>query len=96
LSEETYAQLVPDENQHYWIEEISLSLGVWRGKKAEVTAHWLRWWDGSGNLLLWGSEQLVIDRQRAELAQAELEKERALNQKLAQKLRELGVEPEMS
>jgi hypothetical protein len=101
LGEEKYTQLVPDENQHYWIEEISLFLGVWRGKKAEVTTHWLRWWDSSGNLLLWGSERLVVERQRAEeerqraeLAQAELEKEGALNQRLTQKLRELGVEPE--
>jgi len=81
-------------------------LGVWQGKKAEVTAYWLRWWDSSGNLLLWGSELVEQERQRAEqekqLAEqeklraeqeklrAEQEKQRA--ERLAAKLRSLGVD----
>jgi hypothetical protein len=43
-----------------------------------VTAYWLRWWDKSGNLLLWGSELVEQEKQRAE--------------RLAAKLRTLGVE----
>ncbi|TRU19995.1 MAG: hypothetical protein EWV92_01450 [Microcystis aeruginosa Ma_MB_S_20031200_S102] len=62
-------------------------MGVWQGKKAEVTAYWLRWWDKSGNLLLWGSERVVQ-------TEYQLEQERMLRQKLVEKLRELGVEPE--
>ena len=53
-------------------------MGVWQGKKAEVTAYWLRWWELSGNLLLWGSELVEQEKQRAE--------------RLAAKLRALGVE----
>ncbi|CCI05408.1 Uma2 family endonuclease [Microcystis aeruginosa] len=68
-----------DENYRYWLAEIGLFLGVWQGKKAAVTAHWLRWWDQSGNLLLWGSERIEQERERAEQERerAEQERERA-------------------
>ena len=87
LNQGRYEQQKPDENNRYWIAEINLFLGVWQGKKAEVTAYWLRWWDLSGNLLLWGSERVAQ-------TEYQLEQERMLRQKLAEKLRELGVEPE--
>ncbi len=74
-------------------------MGVWQGKKAEVTAYWLRWWDKSGNLLLWGSELVEQEKQRAEQEKqrAEQEKQRAEQEKqraerLAAQLRALGVE----
>jgi Uma2 family endonuclease len=86
-------QLPEDESNRYWIEEIGLFLGVWQGQKAQLTAFWLRWWDQSGNLLLWGIEQVEQERQRAEQAKVALEEERVSSQRLAQKLRELGVDP---
>ncbi|MEG3435863.1 Uma2 family endonuclease [Pannus brasiliensis CCIBt3594] len=89
-----YEQQVPDENHRYRIEEMNLFLGVWQGKKAENTAYWLRWWDSSGNLLLWGSERLEQERERAEQAERELDRERIARQQLAEKLREMGVDPE--
>ncbi len=87
LNQGKYEQQKPNENNRYWIAEINLFLGVWQGKKAEVTAYWLRWWELSGNLLLWGSERVAQ-------TEYQLEQERMLRQKLAEKLRELGVEPE--
>ncbi|MFM6435437.1 MAG: hypothetical protein ACKPGW_09855, partial [Microcystis panniformis] len=88
--------------------EINLFLGVWQGKKAEFTTNWLRWWDKSGNLLLWGSELVEQEKQRteqekqrseqekqrAEQAELELEREQISRQRLVQKLKELGVNPE--
>ncbi|MBC1189923.1 hypothetical protein H0902_03440, partial [Microcystis aeruginosa BLCCF108] len=86
-----------------------------QGSKAEFTTNWLRWWDKSGNLLLWGSElveqekqraeqeklraeqekqRAAQERQRAEQAELELEQERISRQRLVQKLKELGVNPE--
>ncbi|WP_149979887.1 DUF874 family protein, partial [Microcystis aeruginosa] len=69
--------------------------------KAEFTTNWLRWWDKSGNLLLWGSElveqerqRAEQERQRAEQAELELEQEQIARQRLVQKLKELGVNPE--
>ena len=122
LNQGRYEQQKPDENNRYWIAEINLFLGVWQGKKAEVTAYWLRWWDKSGNLLFWGSElvqqekqraeqerqraeqekqraeqerqRTEQERQRAEQAELELEQERISRQRLVQKLKELGVNPE--
>ncbi|MGB0564059.1 MAG: hypothetical protein ACPGVO_20000 [Spirulinaceae cyanobacterium] len=40
---------------------------------------WLRWWDASGKLLLDGQERAILAEDQA--------------QKLAAKLRELGVDP---
>jgi hypothetical protein len=60
-------------------------LGVWQGTKAEFTTNWLRWWDKSGNLLLWGSELVEQERQRAE-------QERQRAERLAAQLRALGVD----
>ncbi|QHU98860.1 Uma2 family endonuclease [Synechocystis sp. CACIAM 05] len=84
-----------------WLEEMGLFLGVWQGKKAEITTGWLRWWDKDGNLLLWGQESLDLERQRLveerektkqERLRAEHEKSRA--EKLANKLRDLGIDPD--
>jgi hypothetical protein len=96
-----YVQQLPDENNRYWLAEIDLFLGVWRGKKAEMTANWLRWWDESGNLLSWGSEQIEQERQRteqerqrAEQERQRAEQERQRAERLAQKLKELGIDPD--
>jgi hypothetical protein len=59
-------------------------LGVWIGKKAEFQGYWLRWWDKSGNLLLWGSELVNRERQRAEQAEQKVIK-------LAEKLQAMGI-----
>ncbi len=71
----------------YHVPEMELSLGVWQGEREGRMGHWLRWWDTSGNLLLWGHEKIEQEKQRAEQ-----EKQRA--NVLAEKLRELGVDPE--
>lgn len=76
-----------DTNGRWWIPEIELFLGIWRGDRLCQTMNWLRWWDGEGNVLLWSSEQAQQERQRAEL-----ERQRA--DLLAAKLRELGIDPD--
>lgn len=86
LSPGGYEKQNPQENDLYWLAEIGLYLGAWRGKRMEMTANWLRWWDSSENLLLWGNEL------REQLT-TELEQERNAKQLLANKLRELGIDP---
>lgn len=66
LVEEAYQVQQPDENDRYWIASMNLYIGVWHGTKADRTGYWLRWWDESGNLLLWGAERLEQERQRME------------------------------
>lgn len=77
-SEGVYELQSPDENGRYFLECLDLYLGVWQGKRIEQNAYWLRWWNKSGDLLLWGSEQIAQEKQRAEqekqrAEQAELE-----------------------
>ncbi|NET69708.1 MAG: Uma2 family endonuclease [Sphaerospermopsis sp. SIO1G2] len=83
---EQYQVQTSEKNQLYWIEEIKLYLGIWEGTRENLTTKWLRWWDEQGNLLLWSSELVEQEKQRAEQ-----EKQRA--EKLAAQLRAAGIEP---
>ncbi|MGD1806361.1 Uma2 family endonuclease [Dapis sp. BLCC M126] len=76
-----------NEKGYFWIPELELFLGIWPGERLGQNINWLRWWDKSGNLLLWSSEQAEQEKQRAEQ-----EKQRA--EKLAAKLRDLGIDPD--
>lgn len=89
-----YQQVPAPENNLYWLEEMQLFLGIWSGTKSNRTGNWLRWWDAQGNLLPWGTEKVAM--QEAEKEKERQEKELALEkaQRLADKLRELGVDPE--
>ena len=81
-----YQPAAPDEDRRFWIESGGLFLGTWIGKKADYEGCWLRWWDKSGNLLLWGGELLEQERQRAEQAEAK-------SVRLGERLRVMGVDP---
>ena len=85
LVEGKYREQSPDVNGRFWIEALNLSLGVWQGKKAEIEDRWLRFWDLSGQLLLWGTERLQQEQQRTD-------QERRRADQLAAQLRALGVE----
>jgi len=78
----------PNTNNRYWIEGVGLYLGVWQGTKAERTGYWLRWWDESGEMLLWGVEMIERERQEREIIQQRSER-------LAAQLRAVGIEPEL-
>ncbi len=64
-----------------WIPELELFLGIWSGTRLGQSMNWLRWYDRSGKLLLWSSEQAEKERIRSEI--------------LAAKLRELGIDPDV-
>lgn len=93
LEEGQYRLQICDENQRYWIAEMSLFLGVWSGKKEGRGGYWLRWWDGSGNLLSWAVEQLEQERQLVEQERQRAEQERHRAERLAEQLRALGIDP---
>ncbi len=84
----------PDSNNRYWIAGVGLFLGVWQGTKTERTGYWLRWWDESGEMLLWGAEMVERERQQREIAQQQAEQERERSSILAAQLRAAGIEPE--
>ncbi len=60
-------------------DDLGLGLILWSGTFEKSTAEWLRWCDLDGNLILTGDERAHRETQRAE--------------RLAAKLRELGVDP---
>ncbi len=80
LENSQYVLQPVDADGQFWIPELQLNLGLWRGERLGKTTPWLRWWDEAGNLLLWSSEQVNVERQKAEA--------------LAAKLRELSVDPD--
>lgn len=80
-----YSLQPANEQQRHWIPEMNLFLGVWQGTRENRMGYWLRWWDESGTLLLWGAELAEQERQRAE-------QERQRAERLATRLRELGYD----
>lgn len=81
-------QLQPlDLNQRHFVPEMNLWIGAWQGTRENRTGAWLRWWDEAGNLLLWGAEFAVQERQIAK-------QERQRAERLAAQLRAAGIEPE--
>lgn len=80
-------QVQVEESERYWIPGLELFLGVWEGSHEGRTGYWLRWWNAQGELLLWSEERAEVERQRAEV-----ERQRA--ERLAEQLRQLGVDPE--
>jgi Uma2 family endonuclease len=80
-------QLVADRYQEIdvssgkiWMPGIELGLGLWQGNFEGIERLWLRWYDSSGNWVLTPVELL--------------EQEKQLSNKLAAKLRELGINPD--
>ena len=67
-------------DQRLWLDEVKLGLGVWQGSYQNTQGSWLRWYDVEGNWIPTPTE----------LA----EQERAKAERLAARLRELGVNPE--
>jgi Uma2 family endonuclease len=89
-----YQKCVPNERGHYAIAPLGVELGIWEGEFMNQRLPWLRWWNSVGGLLPTGDERADQERQRAnqEMQRADSEMQRA--ERLAAKLRELGVDPE--
>jgi Uma2 family endonuclease len=91
-----------------WFPILELGVKVWEGVFGDMHATFLRWCDLDGNILPTGAERAEHEKQRAEhekqraeheKQRAEHEKQRAEHEKqradkLAEKLRALGVNPD--
>lgn len=80
LIENHYERMLPNERGHFPISPMGVELGIWQGHYENLDLPWLRWWDEAGSLLLTGEDRAERERERAE--------------RLAAKLRALGVDPE--
>jgi Uma2 family endonuclease len=85
----------------FWFEELGLGLGVWQGVYQGIEGQWLRWYDVRDRWIPTAVEGAEQERQRATQAEeraiqaearAAAEEQRA--QKLAERLRELGIDPD--
>ncbi|MBV8888011.1 MAG: Uma2 family endonuclease [Chroococcidiopsidaceae cyanobacterium CP_BM_RX_35] len=79
-----YEALRPNEQGWLWCQSLGLWLGIWQGMVEDDTAEWLRFYDVAGNLILLPEE---AERQRAE-------QERHRAERLAQRLRAAGINPD--
>lgn len=85
LESEHYKLEAADENGRFWIPGLNLFLGIWEGTHEHRTGYWLRWWNAGGELLLWSEERAEQERLRGD-------RERDRAQRLAEKLRQAGIE----
>lgn len=71
-----------------WLEDVGLGLTLWWGGFEDRTDRlWLRWCDRTGQVIPTGSEGMKLERQRTEV-------EKARADRLAEKLRVLGINPD--
>jgi hypothetical protein len=88
-----YQPVEPNEKGHLWSEELGLYLGIHQGL--------LRYFTSDGNLVPTPEESAEMEAERAEIEakRAKIETERAKisaekSQRLANKLRELNIDPD--
>ena len=81
----TKYQAVEISEPKFWFPELQLGLGVWQGEYQGTEGLWLRWYDADGNWAATLEERAEQESQRAD-------KERLRAERLAEKLRSLGVD----
>jgi Uma2 family endonuclease len=87
LIDSHYQRCEPNQRGHFPIPPMGIELGIWQGTYMHQDLPWLRCWDSNGNLLLHAEEREALEKERADQAQQQAER-------LAAKLRELGIDPD--
>jgi hypothetical protein len=87
-------------SEPFTFPELGLGLELWHGRFERSEETWLRWADANGNIIPTGIERAEAETQRAEAEHERAEAERARAdaqsaraERLAEKLRQLGIEP---
>jgi Uma2 family endonuclease len=96
LKNEQYQEQVLTEPK-VWLPDLKIGLGLWEGMYDRVPAFWLRWFDASGDWILTDAEcdrqQRILAEQQRDLAEQQRVLAEQHAEALAQRLRELGLEP---
>jgi Uma2 family endonuclease len=74
--------------------ELGLSLGLWQGIFRGIDKLWLRWFTLAGELIPFPEEEVNSAKLEANLAKLEAESTKVRAEKLADKLRQLGINPD--
>ncbi|WP_041233633.1 Uma2 family endonuclease [Cylindrospermum stagnale] len=82
-----YQPVPANERGNYPIAPLGVELGIWQGQYNNMEAPWLRWWDAQDNLLLHSGE-------KTQQLTSQLEQQQQKAARLAERLRELGVNPD--
>lgn len=82
------------ETSETWLEQVGLGLSLWEGEFEGRQDVWLRWCYQDGNLLLTGDERAEQEHQEKVQQQQRAEQAEHRAQLLAERLRELGIDPE--
>lgn len=78
LADRFYRPIEPDEHGRLWSEQLGVSFGVWRGVVEHREGDWVRLYRPDGSLVPSKDERIEVERQRAEAAEVELARLRAL------------------
>ncbi|PSF38042.1 hypothetical protein C7H19_06090 [Aphanothece hegewaldii CCALA 016] len=78
----------------FWMPDLELGLKLWQGTFEGKEYTWLRWCDQTEQILLTGDEIAEQERQRAEQERQRAEQERQRAERLAEILRERGINPD--
>jgi hypothetical protein len=102
MSADGYTETTPPEGisaagQFVWLHGIGIGLTLWEGQFEEaVTRLWLRWCDRQGQVIPTGAEGKELERQRAEAERQRAEAERQRADRLADRLRSMGIDPDQA
>jgi Uma2 family endonuclease len=77
-----------------WMPEVGLGIGYERGNYGGVTREWLYWYDETGQRYPTPNERVQLEAQRAQLEAQRATISELRAEQLAQRLRELGVDPD--
>lgn len=88
--------------ERFWFEALQLGLGVWTGCYQGIAGRWLRWYDGAGQWVPTevearqsAEQQTQEERDRANVAEQQAQAERDRADRIAERLRALGIDPEV-
>jgi hypothetical protein len=101
-TELTSSEGISTVGQSVWLEAAGIGLTLWEGQFEEaVNRLWLRWCDRTGKVIPTGAEGKEIERQAKEIERQakEIERQRADEaaakaERLAERLRSLGIDPD--
>lgn len=82
LTGDMYQPMRPDERGRFRSEVLGLDFGLWNGRVQEETADWVRLFELDGSLVPTSAEQAEAERQRADAAEAEVARLKALLREL--------------